>query len=122
MEGLVQFLMQVIELLLKLTRAQKPLLRRISCWCTSRFSQWICHRENQNHEEVLRHVLIALLERVLDRNKSVQEAACSAFATLEEEAQGQLAPYVDDIVATLGRALQFFQAKNVLILYDAIGT
>lgn len=33
-----------------------------------------------------------LLKRVLDRNKLVQEAACSALATLEEEAGPDLLP------------------------------
>ena len=35
-------------------------------------------------------VLQVLLQRVLDNNKKVQEAACSAFATFEEEAQSDL--------------------------------
>jgi hypothetical protein len=33
-----------------------------------------------------RPLMTELLGRVLDKNKKVQEAACSAFATLEEEA------------------------------------
>ncbi len=33
-----------------------------------------------------------LLGRVLDRNKHVQEAACSALATLEEQAGPELLP------------------------------
>lgn len=122
MDSLVQFLPRVLELLLKLCQAQKPLLRSISCWCTSRFSQWICHEQNPNREQVLRSVLQALLQCVLDRNKRVQEAACSAFATLEEEARSQLVPYLDDIVQSLVRAFHIYQAKNLLILYDAVGT
>jgi len=122
MDSLVQFLPRVMELLLKLCEAPKPLLRSISCWCASRFAQWICHEQNPNRETVLRSVLKALLQRVLDKNKRVQEAACSAFATLEEEARIQLVPYLDDIVQTLVRAFQYYQAKNLLILYDAVGT
>lgn len=122
MDSLVQFLPRVMELLLKLCEASKPLLRSISCWCASRFAQWICHEQNPNREQVLRSVLQALLKRVLDKNKRVQEAACSAFATLEEEARIQLVPYLNDIVQTLVRAFQYYQAKNLLILYDATGT
>jgi len=122
MDSLAQFLPNVMQLLLKLCQAQKPLLRSISCWCASRFSHWICHEQNPNRTEVLRLVLSALLERVVDRNKRVQEAACSAFATLEEEARIQLVPYLDGIVQTLVRAFQYYQAKNLLILYDAVGT
>jgi len=39
------------------------------------------HREG--HEQ-FEKVLTGLLRRILDDNKRVQEAACSAFATLEE--------------------------------------
>ena len=63
-----------------------------------------------------------LLKRILDSNKRVQEAACSAFATLEEEACTELVPYLGFILETLVFAFQKYQHKNLLILYDAIGT
>jgi len=123
MEGLMAFLPRVMELLLKLCQAPKPLLRSISCWTTARFSHWICNEHiNPQSGEVLRSVLQQFLQRLLDSNKRVQEAACSAFATLEEEARWQLAPYLTDIVPVLSKAFQYYQAKNLLILYDAIGT
>lgn len=59
---------------------------------------------------------------VLDNNKRVQEAGCSAFATLEEEACDQLVPYMPHILQTLVQAFSKYQHKNLLILYDAIGT
>ena len=63
-----------------------------------------------------------LLKRILDSNKRVQEAACSAFATLEEEACTELVPYLGFILETLVFAFHKYQHKNLLILYDAIGT
>jgi transportin-1 len=62
------------------------------------------------------------LRKVLDNNKRVQEAACSAFATLEEEACELLVPYLDPILRNLVFAFSKYQHKNLLILYDAIGT
>lgn len=59
---------------------------------------------------------------MLDPNKKVQEAACSAFATLEEEACMELIPYLPVILETLVAAFGKYQAKNLLILYDAVGT
>ena len=59
---------------------------------------------------------------VLDGNKRVQEAGCSAFATLEEEAGGQLVPYLEPILRNLTFAFSKYQQKNLLILYDALGT
>lgn len=40
--------------------------------------------EHQVGYEQFDKVLVGLLRRILDNNKRVQEAACSAFATLEE--------------------------------------
>lgn len=50
-----------------------------------------------------------LLKRVLDANKRVQEAACSAFATLEEEACTELVPYLGFILETLVYAFSKYQ-------------
>lgn len=52
----------------------------------------------------------------------MQEAACSAFATIEEEAGTRLMPYLEGILRNLMFAFNGYQAKNMLILYDAIGT
>lgn len=46
----------------------------------------------------------------------------SAFATLEEEACTELVPYLAYILDTLVFAFSKYQHKNLLILYDAIGT
>merc|ERR1719310_2133955 len=42
LDALKQFLPTVIDILLKLSGENKPLLRSICCWCLSRFSGWIC--------------------------------------------------------------------------------
>lgn len=59
---------------------------------------------------------------VLDNNKRVQEAGCSAFATLEEDAGPELAPYLEPVLRNLVFAFEKYQHKNMLILYDAVGT
>lgn len=53
-----------------------------------------------------------LLKCVLDSNKRVQEAACSAFATLEEEACTELVPYLADILKTLVFAFKKYQVSH----------
>jgi transportin-1 len=63
-----------------------------------------------------------LLRMVLDNNKRVQEAGCSAFATLEEDAGSELAPYLEPVLRNLVFAFDKYQHKNMLILYDAVGT
>ncbi|PFH34864.1 HEAT repeat-containing protein [Besnoitia besnoiti] len=117
-DSLEPYLPNVLQFLLNLCDDPKPLLRSISCWCVSRYASWICRHE----EQFLKPVLAQILKHVLDRNKRVQEAACSAFATLEEEASLHLLPFLPDILSTLKQAFRFYQTKNLLILYDAVGT
>ena len=63
-----------------------------------------------------------MLQTVYDNNKKVQEAGCSAFATLEEQAGMLLVPYLKPILEHLQVGFSRFQHKNLLILYDAILT
>ncbi|XP_003745772.2 transportin-1 [Galendromus occidentalis] len=98
---------------------KKALVRSITCWTLSRYSNWVV---SQEHAQFLQPLMTELLKRILDPNKKVQEAACSAFATLEEEACTELVPYLQYILETLVFAFNMYQHKNLLILYDAIGT
>ena len=59
---------------------------------------------------------------VLDKNKRVQEAGCGAFASMEEVARSDLHPYLEHILRVYTQAFQLYQKKNLLILYDAVGT
>ncbi|KFD52198.1 hypothetical protein M514_06911 [Trichuris suis] len=95
------------------------LIRSICCWTLSRYCYWVIQNPQ---EDVFEPLLRQLLIRILDPNKKVQEAACSALATLEEEACMALVPYLDEIVQALCAAARKYQARNILILYDAIGT
>ena len=91
----------------------------------SRFSEWIvgqCASEKGRtnfYEPVLRQIL----KRILDKSRRVQEAACSAFSTLEEAStKGQLVPYLPVILNHLTRALRLYKTRNLRLLYDTIGT
>jgi len=61
-----------------------------------------------------------LLKRVLDANKRIQEAACSAFATLEEEACQELVPYLGFILETLVYAFSKYQVSQYCIIIKEI--
>ena len=110
---------ELVPYLINCLSDKKSLVRSITCWTLSRYSHWVV---SQPHEVYLKPLMSELLKRILDSNKRVQEAACSAFATLEEEACTELVPYLGFILETLVFAFQKYQHKNLLILYDAIGT
>ncbi|KAK4517537.1 uncharacterized protein ATC70_000876 [Mucor velutinosus] len=101
-------------------------VRCISCWTVSRFSGWIvaqCTNSEQGRTQFYEPVLRELLRRILDRSRRVQEAACSAFSTLEESASKQeLVPYLAMILNHLTRALRLYRNRNLRVLYDTIGT
>ncbi|KAK2150308.1 hypothetical protein LSH36_413g02041 [Paralvinella palmiformis] len=119
MTGMVPHLPELIPYLIQCLADKKALVRSITCWTLSRYAHWVV---GQPHELYLKPLMTELLKRVLDANKRVQEAACSAFATLEEEACTELVPYLGFILDTLVFAFGKYQHKNLLILYDAIGT
>ncbi|KAL0043428.1 hypothetical protein WJX79_004487 [Trebouxia sp. C0005] len=97
--GLIPYLPQLVSMLLPRLEDPRPLVRSISCWALSRYAQWIVERCSDPQQDInaaqlqLDEVLQGLLRHVLDHNKHVQEAACSALATLEEQSVSeQLVP------------------------------
>lgn len=119
MGGIEPHLPDLVPFLFSRLDEQKFLVRSITCWTLGRYSSWCTH---QDPKKFLEPLMTGLLRMVLDKNKRVQEAGCSAFATLEEEAGTALVPYLDPIVRNLVHAFNTYQHKNLMILYDAIGT
>ncbi|CAL9682276.1 unnamed protein product [Knipowitschia caucasica] len=119
MQGMIPYLPELIPHLIQFLSDKKALVRSITCWTLSRYAHWVV---SQPPDTYLKPLMTELLQRILDSNKRVQEAACSAFATLEEEACTELVPYLSFILDTLVFAFSKYQHKNLLILYDAIGT
>ncbi|KAJ6821666.1 putative transportin-1 [Iris pallida] len=121
--GLYPHLPEIVAFLIPLLDDRFPLIRSITCWTLSRYSKFIVQGINhQNGQEQFDKILMGLLRRILDSNKRVQEAACSAFATLEEEAAEELAPHLEIILQHLMCAYGKYQRRNLRIVYDAIGT
>jgi transportin-1 len=115
--------LQIVAFLIPLLDDKFPLIRSITCWTLSRYSKFIVQSlGHPNGREQFDKILIGLLRRILDTNKRVQEAACSAFATLEEEAAEELVPRLEIILQHLMCAYGKYQRRNLRILYDALGT
>jgi len=114
-----EHLPQLIPFLSSNLSDKHPLVRNITCWTLSRYSRWLIR---QKDDEKFTQVLFGLLGCIGDPNKKVQEASCSALATLEEEAGSRVIPYIGPILNALFSAFERYQARNVVLLYDAIGT
>ncbi|TVU16727.1 hypothetical protein EJB05_40304 [Eragrostis curvula] len=114
---------EIVAFLIPLLDDKFPLIRSITCWTLSRYSKFIVQSlGHPNGREQFDKILMGLLRRILDTNKRVQEAACSAFATLEEEAAEELVPRLEVILQHLMCAYGKYQRRNLRILYDALGT
>lgn len=120
--GLEPHLSQLVPWLITALKDKKALVRSITCWTLGRYSAWIVAVSAQDKQTFFIPTMEGLLQMVLDSNKRVQEAGCSAFATLEEEAGGELVPFLEPILRNLTYAFSKYQQKNLLILYDAMGT
>ncbi|KXJ19205.1 Transportin-1 [Exaiptasia diaphana] len=108
LNGIAPHLSELVPFLINSLSEKKALVRSITCWTLSRYAHWVV---NQPHEAYLQKLMTELLKRILDSNKRVQEAACSAFATLEEEACTELVPYLGFILETLVFAFNKYQAS-----------
>ncbi|KAF8637781.1 hypothetical protein AX17_002572 [Amanita inopinata Kibby_2008] len=123
LEAIEPHLPTLIPYLINTLNDTKPLVRSITCWTLGRYASWCTQPISEEHKS---HFFIptmeGLLRMVLDNNKRVQEAGCSAFATLEEDAGPELAPFLEPVLRNLVFAFEKYQHKNMLILYDAVGT
>lgn len=123
MAGIEPHLPTLVPMLLNMLHNKQPLVRSITCWTLGRYSSWCAGNDTPEHlQQYFVPTLEGLLAMVLDNNKRVQEAGCSAFATLEEEVGAALAPYLGPVLQTLVLAFDRYHQKNMLILYDAVGT
>ncbi|TFL07426.1 armadillo-type protein [Pterulicium gracile] len=122
-EAIEPHLTTLVPYLINTLNDAKPLVRSITCWTLGRYASWCTQPISEEHRnQYFVPTMEGLLRMVLDNNKRVQEAGCSAFATLEEDAGPELAPYLEPVLRNLVFAFDKYQHKNMLILYDAVGT
>ncbi|KAK7036520.1 hypothetical protein VNI00_011717 [Paramarasmius palmivorus] len=122
-EAIEPHLPTLVPYLINTLNDSKPLVRSITCWTLGRYASWTTQPISEEHKmKYFIPTMEGLLRMVLDNNKRVQEAGCSAFATLEEDAGPELAPYLEPVLRNLVFAFDKYQHKNMLILYDAVGT
>ncbi|KAJ1936987.1 hypothetical protein EC988_008026, partial [Linderina pennispora] len=123
MSGMEEHLAHLMPMLVGWFRHEKALVRSIACWTASRYGRWAIFGDQPNTiTSYFEPLLSGLLDAMVDKNKRVQEAACSAFATVEEEAGPYMAPYIHPVLEKLMLAFTQYQRKNLIILYDAVGT
>lgn len=122
MESIQPHLPKLVPYMISLLSDQQPVVRQITCWALSRFAGWASHLEPAGKQEFFEPMMDGILQRMLDNNKKVQQSAASSFATLEESANRELAPYAGVIVRQFVKCFGRYKDKNMYILYDCVQT
>ncbi|KAJ7817296.1 armadillo-type protein [Mycena olivaceomarginata] len=116
-EAIEPHLTTLVPYLINTLSDPKPLVRSITCWTLGRYASWTTQPISEEHKnQYFVPTMEGLLRMVLDNNKRVQEAGLQRDAGLE------LAPYLEPVLQNLVIAFDKYQHKNMLILYDAVGT
>ena len=114
---------ELVPYLIQSLSDEEPVVRQITCWCLSRYTEWAAHLPDQaDVQKYFEPMMQGLLERMLDKNKKVQEAGASSFASLEEKAGPKLRPYVEPILQRFVLCFERYKDKNMYILYDCLQT
>ena len=89
----------------------------------SRYANWIIDiPQDEERNKYLIPTIRGVLAMCRDNSKRIQQAGCSALSTFLEEDGRLLLPHLQEIVATLAYCFDKYQRKNMLLLYDAMGT
>ncbi|WIA22073.1 hypothetical protein OEZ85_004416 [Tetradesmus obliquus] len=139
--GLAPYLTDMVKMLLPVLQDPRPMVRIITCWCLSRYVQWVLMppgsaeiapgaplpRVAPENEALFEQILAGLLSRVADGNGRVQEAACSGLAELLEHAGActhgaVLVPRLQPLADTLSKAAASCGRRNLRIVLEAVST
>lgn len=122
MDSVTPHLPELIPYLISLLSDPEPIVRKITCWCLGRYSEWAAHLEPSKKVTFFEPMMEGILHRMLDNNKKVQEAAASAFTSLEEKSDANLIPYCQPILRQFVLCFQKYKDRNMYVLYDCVQT
>ncbi|KAL3467514.1 armadillo-type protein [Aspergillus heterothallicus] len=123
MKAVTPHLPELVPYLISLLNDSQPVVRQITCWCLGRYSEWASHlAEAAERANFFEPMMEGILHRMLDNNKKVQEAAASAFASLEEKSDANLIPYCQPILQQFVLCFGKYKDRNMYILYDCVQT
>ncbi|KAF9885923.1 hypothetical protein FE257_012213 [Aspergillus nanangensis] len=123
MDAVTPHLPELVPYLISLLTDAQPVVRQITCWCLGRYSEWASHLNDPSERaRFFEPMMEGILHGMLDGNKKVQEAAASAFASLEEKSDANLIPYCEPILRQFVQCFGKYKDRNMYILYDCVQT
>ncbi|OAX82473.1 hypothetical protein ACJ72_03180 [Emergomyces africanus] len=122
MDTVTPHLPELIPYLISLLSDPEPIVRKITCWCLGRYSEWAAHLDATQKAQFFEPMMEGILHRMLDNNKKVQEAAASAFTSLEMKSDANLLPYCQPILRQFVLCFEKYKDRNMYVLYDCVQT
>ncbi|EEQ89684.1 hypothetical protein RJZ56_000149 [Blastomyces dermatitidis] len=122
MDTVTPHLPELVPYLISLLSDPEPIVRKITCWCLGRYSEWAAHLDATKKAQYFEPMMEGILHRMLDNNKKVQEAAASAFTSLETKSDANLLPYCQPILRQFVLCFEKYKDRNMYVLYDCVQT
>lgn len=123
MDVVIPHLPELVPYLITLLNDEEPVVRTITCWTLARYAPWAANLQDPAQKQAyFLPMMGGILQKMLDKNKKVQEAGASAMANLEEKAGKQLEPYCGPIIDQFVACFQKYKDKNRWVLYDCVQT
>ncbi|PGH03615.1 hypothetical protein AJ79_07304 [Helicocarpus griseus UAMH5409] len=122
MDTVTRHLPELIPYLISLLSDPEPIVRKITCWCLGRYSKWAANLDPAEKTRFFEPMMEGILHRMLDNNKKVQEAAASAFTSLEMKSDANLIPYCQPILRQFVLCFEKYKDRNMYVLYDCVQT
>ena len=122
MDVVMPSLPELIPYLISLLADPVPVVRQITCWTLGRYSSWGANLDESGKKKFFEPIMEGLLNHMLDKNKKVQKASISAFASLEDGAKENLIPYGPTIAQQFSKCFTSFKDQNIYLLYDCVQT
>lgn len=120
---ILPYVPELVPFFLTLLQDSEPVVRKITCWTLGRYTELVVKiRDEAQSAHYLEMIIDGILKKMVDRNKSVQEGAASAFSTLEDTAKSRLTKYCKPIVQQFVRCFDLYKDRNMFILYDCVQT
>eukprot|EP00979_Chaetoceros_neogracilis_P011586 scaffold2921_cov237-Chaetoceros_neogracile.AAC.1 len=95
----------------------------ISCWTLAKYSMWAAEETASGKQPHLIHQMTeAIVGRILDNNRKVQMASCSALGTVVENVQELIIPYLEPVYRTLVAALNCHHTRALLVTLETFGS
>lgn len=99
-----------------------PQVKCIAAWSIGRYATWAVEQVQTGAQgDLLARMTEVFLTRLGDQNRRSQVSCCSAFGVVIEQAGDLMIPYLEPTLSGLNNALQRYEGRSLLNLFDVLG-